>query len=220
MARIGTLLALLAFAACGPGHADDDTSDDDAGVDAAAGMGGLRFRFEAADLGDSIEGLTVETLVVNMRDVRALGDAAPGDERTTQDAFQLLLATDGGDLDEIRFDEAPPGRYSAFEFVVDSPIDEEAAWQMDGTVELPDGPEEFLVEDIVSRPISLPLTGVEVAPGTTVRVTVQVDVVSIVEGVDWESAPVEDDARIVDEDYAGIGAVRNQFALAFSVTIE
>src|SRR6185436_4514443 len=105
---------------------------------------GLVFRFVAPDLGQEVDDVTVSQIHVSIRDVRALGDAAPGDDRTTQDRAQIALPDEPA---EIRFDEAPPGRYSSFEFEIDRAQDGESAWDMAGSVHFNGEDWPFAIED-------------------------------------------------------------------------
>jgi hypothetical protein len=203
-------VAVLTLAACGPG--DVHNGDDDGGTADANGMSGLVFRFVAPDLGQTVDDLTVSQIHLSVRDVRALGDAAPGDDRTTLDRDQIDLPG----TEEVRFDQAPPGRYSSFELEIDRAQDGESSWSMTGSVHFNGDDWGFAIDDEESRPISLPLVDVNLRAGEIATFTVQIDVSGICSGVDWESLPQEDPLEI-DHESPQIAGIRTNLTAAFSI---
>jgi hypothetical protein len=203
----------LTLAACGPGGVHNG---DDGGADATDPQeGGLVFRFVAPDIGQTTSDLTVSQLRLSLRDVRALGDAAPGDERTTLDRRELELHDQ--EMPEIRFDQAPPGRYSSFEFEIDRALDGESSWSMEGVVHFDDADWSFSVEDEESRAISLPLQDVTLAAGETATITVEIDVIAICSDVDWPSLPREGSEIQIDDDSSAIAGMRANLVTSFSI---
>jgi len=151
---------------------------------------------------------------MHVRDVRALGDAAPGDTRTSLDHTDLDL--DQGKTDTIQFDKAPPGRYSSFEFVVDRPSDSDYAWRMDGSTQVNGTGWSFEIEDDHAQTISLPID-VTLDAGQTATIQVQVQVNPICEPIDWSQVPPDGDMlELGDNDPQAAGA-RSRFATAFSI---
>jgi len=53
--------------------------------------------------------------------------------------------------------------------------------------------------------------------GETRIIHVEVDVVSVVEGVDWSQATIEEGKAVVDEDSPLMDGLRSRLAVAFSV---
>jgi hypothetical protein len=206
-------VTVLTLAACGPG--DVHPGDDDAAPDGAApGGSGLVFRFVAPDLGETIDDLTVSGIHLSVRDVRALGDAAPGDDRTTLDRGTIELPGDGAA--EIRFDDAPPGRYSSFELEIDRSQDGESSWRMDGTVRVDGEDQDFVIDDEAAAPISLPLANLNLGAAEVATITIEIDVIGLASVVDWESLPPED-VLTVDDDSPELAAVHARLTSAFSV---
>lgn len=107
---------LGAVTACG-----DDASAPDR--DAATG-GGLviRWRSTPSDWPSTVEdGLTLESATLAVDSVRFVGDAAPGDPRTTTGPLALLW-TDGAEPNELAFPDAPGGLYSQLSLLVDGHV--------------------------------------------------------------------------------------------------
>jgi hypothetical protein len=110
------VFAGLLVAACG-----DDTSMP--GTDAATGSGlVVAWSTQPAtwpiDLGD---GLTLEQAMFACDRVRVVGDAAPGDPRTTASGFELLW-DDVRRPAELSFPDAPGGLYSQLSLLVDGHV--------------------------------------------------------------------------------------------------
>ena len=110
------VFAGLLVAACG-----DDTSMP--GTDAATGSGlVVAWSTQPAtwpiDLG---EGLTLERATFAVDRLRMVGDAAPGDPRTTASAFELLW-DDVSRPPELSFPNAPGGVYSQLSLLVDGHV--------------------------------------------------------------------------------------------------
>ncbi len=208
MLRAVSVLTVLMLAACGqhPG-----TGDDDAGAD--AGMSGLEFRFVAPSIGQPVGQVTIAELHAHLRDIRALGDAAPGDSRTSLDHTDIDLQK-SSDVTTVRFDKAPPGRYSTFAFQVEAPTDLDHSWWMRGSDATAGG---FEVDDSRDLAMSLPLS-LDLAAGTTTVVTVSISVDHLCDGVDWTVLPRDDGSYILDGDSSQLAAVHDRFAAAFTIT--
>jgi hypothetical protein len=209
MAVRSTLLLLLILAACGPGEIQPDGGGDD---DVDGGMGGLEFRWTATGLGESIEGAVIDEVRLYLRDIRAVGDAA-GD-LTYEGMRELQL--DGEAVPVIAFREAPPGRYSAFEFRLAGSIGDDEAWEMRGTVTV-DETYELEIDDDVSSSVSLPLD-LDLAPGTTEVLVVDLDLAAVLEPVDWGAIEPDEGERItIDDDSPELPGLRSRLVAAFSI---
>ena len=212
------VIVLFAVAACGPG--ETITGDDDGGVIDApeGGMSGLVFRFTAPDVGVHADELTIDRFRGNLRDIRALGDAAPGDARTSQDALAFDFdGTEGKTASVVEFHEAPPGRYSSFEFVVDAPVDGDDAWRLEGDVLVESQTHAFNIEDDEPAAISLELADVVLGAGETATITIEIDLFGICDAIDWESIERDGNTYDIDDDSEAIIGIRTSFATSFSI---
>jgi hypothetical protein len=109
---------------CNPGGigSQDDAPD----IDAPVGPSALRLTWSSTPTdwpGSNGNGLTIEKARFSMSSLRIVGDASPGDPRTTIDDMMMGFAwdTDGQRPTDIDFDNAPTGLYSQVAIVFDRP---------------------------------------------------------------------------------------------------
>lgn len=198
MRRAGIILGILTTCAlplpgCTPGPGDDGPPVDgpDAGAspdasEAPAGAG-LSFRFESeprlsgdGEIGGEYDAVIREVELI-LTDVRAIGDAAPGDERTSRERLELSWA--GGEVEELGFPQAPPGIYSQLLGEID-------AYEITGTLEIDDRERSFrIAEQGAGLMVSLGLDGLALEPGMDRRVDIEVDLRKAVRAVDWSQVP-------------------------------
>ncbi len=193
--------------------------------DAAVGSAGLVLELRGVPaLSAQLEGdfdAVLEEVRIDLENVRAVGDAAPGDERTTRD--QLLLEWSGesdGDGGEdpnnepvvVTFDQAPPGLYSnVFAELTD--------YRLRGEVEVEeDNERDFDIDDQPDTPlaISIPLGGVMLEVGETRRVVIDVSCVDAVIDIPWDLVDEEEGNLVVNKDSDYIDAARDAMQAAFS----
>ncbi len=204
------LLATLAsLVACGPPEGGPDAGDDDPD----GGTSGLTIRWAASGIDAELDGVVIDRLRLNLRDLRIVGDAS-GDE--TYRAAQTLELD--GETKVTQFGDAPPGMYSAIEFDLDGGADGERAWDMRGTVDLGEDVVDFEIEDELVSSIDLALPGgLDLAAGETREITVQVDARAVIEPVDWESVELDDDHLVIDDDSPELAGIRSRLAAAFTI---
>lgn len=191
---IAAALAAVAGAACSGGAPSGDA--DAGGVDASGDGGqtsGLELRFAPdpalpSDAGGDFDA-TITRIKFDFADLRVVGDAAPGDERTRLAVFKVDWPTDGAVA--AGFGSAPPGVYS----YVLATITE---YKIEGTVML-DGETEFQIEDDTALALSLPLDLV-LEPGGFLQLDVSVDVDALVRQIRWDEAPIDDGKRKIEGD--------------------
>lgn len=203
--------------------ADPGQDGGGSGPDAPPGSAGLVLEFRGvptldAELGGDFS-LVLEDVRLDLENVRAVGDAAPGDSRTSRDELRLEWwgSDDGEDPNNepviVTFDQAPPGLYS-------NVFAELEHYEMQGTVEVEqDNERDFDIRDTPSSSlaISIPLGGVMLEAGETRRVVVEVACGAAVLGVPWgELTPEDDGDYVVDSESPQIGAVSDAMADAFT----
>ena len=229
------LVALMA-AACSAetatrpdGGSDPGQDGGGAGPDAPVGSAGLVLEFRGvpalpASLGGDYDP-ELEEVRLDLEDVRAVGDAAPGDERTSRD--ELRLEWQGGDSGGeggggegandpvvVTFEQAPPGLYSnVFADLV--------AYQLEGSVVVEGdggGDRDFEIEDSPSTgiAISIPLGGVTLEAGETRRVIIEVSCAAAVVDTPWDQVEEDEGELVVDGGSPEIDAVRGAMAGAFT----
>ncbi len=175
---------VLALAGCpGPGEVADAGMDAHDDVDAPTATGGLVFQFttDPAVPGPVGTRFHVDEVRVYWHDVRAIGDSAPGDSRTSRDSLDLSWQS-GASPGPLAFPQAPPGIYSVLEARIGGG---RRSCEIKGTVTLRDGgTESFEIDDETLESISIPLSGVVVNTATvTTTVTLSLAFLS---SVDWD----------------------------------
>jgi hypothetical protein len=224
MRRAGYRIAGLAFAlAVSAACSDDappgaDAGDDDGGgtIDAGDGGGGtagLRFEWRPDPVppGEVEDDLTIDEVHLHLRDLRAVGDAAPGDARTSRAALDLDWE-EGAAPPALRFDTAPPGLYSQFEFRLDGGDGEDEAYSIEGMVYLEDAWVPYEIEDGLPLSVSIPLD-VDLAVGEVEVVDIRIRLDAAIEGVDWANATLDDGTLVLDEEQ--LAEVRDILAAGF-----
>jgi hypothetical protein len=226
------LVGLLA-AACSvssgsrPDAGGPDPGEDGGGStpDAAVGSSGLVLELRGvpalnAELDGSFSPVLKEVRI-DLENVRAVGDAAPGDERTSRDELRLEWKGEGDDdggeeADNepviVTFDQAPPGLYS-------NVFAEVKSYRLRGEVEPAEDTErDFEISDEPSTElgISIPLGGVVLEVGETRRVVIDVSCVDAVLDVPWDQVEEEDGKLVVDSESQYIDAVHDAMQAAFS----
>ncbi len=216
MFRVALVLVPVLAAACGPGGIEPDTGADP--VDTASDPSGLEVRWTAPDIGARVGPVRFERLRLELRDLRVIGDAAPG---ATYLAAQAIDLDDEGLPQVTTFDDAPPGRYSAFEFSIEPYLDGERAWELRGEVEIDGEDYDFEIEDEMSSSISLPFApDLMLSAGEIGVITVEIDLPTIVEGIDWNAERPGGDGGgsiSIDDDSPQLPGLRQRLRAAIRV---
>ncbi len=206
------------------GGPDPGEDGGDSRPDAAGGSAGLVLELRgvpalSASLGGDFNPV-LEEVRIDLENLRAVGDAAPGDSRTSRDELRLewwgASDDDGGDPAHnepvvVTFDQAPPGLYS-------NVFAEVKSYRLRGEVELADDIErEFEITDEPSTElaISIPLGGVTLEAGETRRVVIEVSCAAAVLAVPWDQVGEEEGNLVVDAQSPYIGAVHDAMLDAF-----
>jgi len=205
----------IAIAALAPACGDPSPSDDDGGSDGGGGSGGLELQWHSVGVDGPVGEVTVETLGLWLSDLRIVGDAAPGDDRTYLSYAELQL--DGGDEPEQHFPDAPPGRYSSLDFALRGPVDGEDAWRLRGTVLIGGAPYTLDVHDETTTAFSLPLD-LMLAAGESRIIHVEVDVAAVISGVDWSAMPRDGDRVEIDDEDAELAPFRARLVSSITVS--
>ena len=213
MRRAGIIiLSCLLYSGCTP---EDVGYRPDAGarVDAMPGTAGLVFRFGSTpavpgsvDDSGSIE-LHVEEAELLLERVRAIGDSAPGDERTSVEAFSLDWEEG---LEELRFPRALPGVYSQL-------LGDIASYEIEGTIDMEEGTWPFQIsESAADIPFFVSLDQIALDPGMTREIEVIIDLSEVLRQIDWDAVPVDEEGvRRVDGDSEQIESVRQKLEESF-----
>lgn len=228
VALVAVLAAACSVSSGSRADSGPDPGDDGGGPgpDAPPGASGLVLEFRGvpaltAPITGDFPGELSEVRI-DLENVRAVGDAAPGDERTTRDELRLEWWGIGDDDDGggdaanndpvvVTFSNAPPGLYSnVFAELTD--------YRLQGKVELaPDEDHDFEIDDSPSLAISIPLGGVTLEAGETRRVSIDVSCGALVMETRWDEVTPDGEGKLrVDSGSPQIGSIREAMQEAFS----
>lgn len=231
----GAVLATALCAACGasPGtpaaDARPEPGDGDGGpADAAMTSAGLVLEFRgdptlAAEVGGDFDA-TLVSVRLDLEDVRAIGDSAPGDERTTRSSVELEWhgeeeeEEEDGEADNepvrVTFADAPPGLYSLV-------LAQVVHYRVRGTVVVDAVTREFEIEDEPPSDlaISVDLGGLVLEPDAIREVEIAVSLAGAAADLRWDQITPdgEGNLRVDQDDAEHIAPVRDAVEEAFEL---
>lgn len=209
--RFLLLAATLLFAACPSSEVEPDGGTGT--PDANPGTAPLSFELTTSPaVPSTIGAVQIDELRVWLRDVRAIGDSAPGDDRTSVAELELDWRA-GREPTTLRFPEAPPGVYAR----LDARLGRSSgnAWELRGRVTRTDGVFELELEgeDLVA--LSVPLDALVL--GATPRVATIELALDFLAAVDWQSLPTDGDRIRLEDNDPEIAAISVAIAASFTL---
>ena len=217
MFRAHRALAVLATLVLGcPAEPSDVDGgpDGDGGEESDADIGesSLLFTFTSdPELPGEFEGDYAGTIIeatIALENIRAIGDAAPGDERTTRS--ELLLGFDEeATSNGLFFPDAPPGRYSHL-------LTQVVSYTITGTSVLDSAPIPFTIEDTPPSPlsVSIELEGVEVVDERA-EARIEVDLEKVVKEIAWDEFDPFSESVEIDASSSMIDSIREHLEESF-----
>lgn len=206
--RLFSCLFVLMVWGCTPVIEDQPDGGGGSDPDASISRTGLVFVFDSEPGPDSQVGggfsATLDEVELDLRDLRAIGDSAPGDERTSASAFDIEWEKD--EPRTLRFSQAPPGFYSQL-------LAEVRSYEIKGTVEVEGEEQEFVIrEEGVDIALTIALGNATLEPSMQLEIPVVVDVSAAVLAIDWSTVPAvphDDEYELrVDSSWSDIGSIR------------
>ena len=192
-------------------------ADDVGGPDAATSAGvELRWVTRPATVPGTVDSdLDLTSATLHLRNLRLVGDAGAGDPRTTLANVDLIWRA-GAAPSPVAFPDAPPGLYARLL----SDLDRGAApfaFELTGTVATDDDEREpFAIRDTAPLAIDADFA-IDAAPGVRTAIVVRVELDAVVEGLDFEAAPVVDGVRLIGPGDPQLTAVRDKLDDAIGV---
>lgn len=174
---VPTCLLVGVIAAChtsDPNSPDASTITGDGSNESHVGLA-LKWSSEPANIpGEVDSNIAVTSMLFRVANLRVIGDAGPGDTRTSVDQLQLSWGQSGAPAD-IRFGDAPSGLYSHVVMLVEGNITD-YSYEITGTARVNGDPKPFKVHDLSPLGISMD-TDAMLDPGqeTSLGITVRID---------------------------------------------
>ncbi len=205
MVRVVCIATLAMLAAC-PG-------DDDAPGPDAAGDQGLVIRWSTTPaVPGTAPAATVSVLELELSSVRALGDAAPGDARTS--AADIALAwSDGRTTAPLAFPAAPTGLYASIELGTGG---DDEDLHVEGTVVVSGTTYTYRVDDETPLSVTLPVDAV-VEPGARTEIGVELDLAAVLAAVPFDQIEPDGGELRIEAGDPEMAAVRAALASAFRI---
>lgn len=213
MRCLGALVASLLLVAC-PGPGDDPVVD--SGTDGNPSGEGLTITFalDTAFPVTTADNTIIDRIDMRATSVRAIGDAAPGDARTTR--FDYRLRWEGSDRPEpIRFEDAPVGLYSSVD--LDLAADgESVSIEIAGECTRNGSRVDFEIESDAALSIAI-TTNEMLAPGGAAAIEIAVAIEAAVAVIDWDAQPLDGEGDVVIGDGSAamtqiLAALRTSFS--------
>ena len=162
-----------------------------------AALGGLTIELVAKGGVPQMPTADVEItkVVLGATQIRAIGDAAPGDMRTTRPSYEFEWRDNLMPI-PFTFRNAPPGLYSTVELRVSDSEDSSSAISVLGRARRAG---DLVPFEITSLAASVPITVAvdTVLPPREIAVaTIEVDVAMLIAAIDWDGVPLTGDGRL------------------------
>lgn len=211
----GTIRCVLIAGSC----LGCDTGDIDV-PDAPPGTSGLVVEWSSApadwpsDLGD---GVTIDRARFALDSLRVVGDAGPGDPRTTASAIEMRFAwTDRSERPvDITFDDAPPGLYSQVALAFDGHTQVDS-YEIRGEAVVGGQQLEYRIED--SDPLAFNV-GIDqmVNPGASAAVKLRINFVHALDSLDFATLDMKDGKLELEQGDPQMATFRAKLVESFEI---
>jgi hypothetical protein len=167
---------------CDPGHTTSP--------DATEGPSGLTVAWSSAPSSwpSTTDLVTLKNARFALDSLRVVGDAGPGDPRTTTNSLSLRWDKDAQPGD-ISFDDAPTGLYSQVALALDGHNTTES-FRIEGDVTVGSTNYEFRIEDDNPLGFNVDINQM-VMPGTSSTIHLRVNFTHALDSVDWQNVDLD-----------------------------
>jgi len=217
MIRCGVLAGCL-VACLGACNSTSPATPDSGSPDGSTGAAGMHVTWSTSPEmwpGAIASGFQLDNATFLFDNLKVIGDAGPGDDRTSANAFQLhwdatnMPAT-------IDFTDAPTGVYSKVSFQIDGHLIQ-SSYKLHGHVTVGSVSVPFEIEDREELSLSLQCNRT-LAPGGSVTIDVVLDFTDALKSVDWTKVHTDDSGNLeLDTTDSQMPAFRDKFSKAFAI---
>lgn len=178
---VRTFLLVGGIAAC---HTSDPVLPDggSASGDGSNLAQGLEVKWSAPIPGQATSDVAVSSLLFRIASLRVIGDAGPGDNRTTADSIEVQWSVDGGPQ-PITFADAPTGLYSHVAFLADGNL-VDYSYEIRGTAKVDGNLTPFAIHDRSPLPVSID-TSATLEPNQVTAISIVARLDQALQSVDW-----------------------------------
>jgi hypothetical protein len=196
-------------------------TDDTDTPDAPVGTSGIKVHWSSqpAQWPGTIDTVQLDRATFRIDSLRVIGDAGPGDPRTTADTIMVEWKDDAQPQD-IDFADAPIGLYSQLALMVDGDEFDSGkdAYEIRGRVTVGSNDYELRINDADPLPINLSIDQM-LRPGAVTTIDIDIDIGHALTGLDFQTIPLEDGRFEIDQDSTGIiEGFRDKLVESFKTT--
>lgn len=163
------------------------------------------------------DGVTIERARFALDNLRVVGDAGPGDPRTTASTLELGFAWSASEQrpGAITFDDAPPGLYSQVALVIDGNTSSDS-YEIRGRVIVDSDEKEFRIED--NNPLAFNV-GVDemLNAGESATIQLRINFKHALDAVDWDTVESDDGRLQLEDGDAQMGTFRTKLIESFEI---
>jgi hypothetical protein len=145
--------------------------------------------------GNATTDVTVSKLLFRIANLRVIGDAGPGDNRTSADSFQVEWAQGMTPVAET-FANAPTGLYSHLVFLADGNL-VDYSYEIEGTTKVDGNVTSFKIHDRSPLPVSLD-TSTMLEPNEVASLAIVVRVDQALTSLDWSKLNNQNGTLVLD----------------------
>lgn len=170
--------------------------------------------------GDLGAGVELEQARFALNSLRVVGDAGPGDPRTTIGNMEMGFAWDSGEQrpTDITFDDAPTGLYSQVAIVFDqtSSSGNSNSYELRGEVQVGSEDVEFRIQD--DQPLTFNVDVDEmVSPGESAVVVLRINFKHAIDSLDFSMLEVDDNRLELEDGDPQMAVFRTKLVESFEV---
>lgn len=159
----------------------------------------------------------ITQVLIGIMTMRAIGDAAPGDVRTTRTNLRDFVWNETDTPNPELFSLAPPGVYSTIELRVADSTVSSAAMIIGGRATRGGNLLPFEIQSTTAD-ITIPISvNTILTPRQLATTTIAIDFAALIADIDWETVPVTPDGRLfIGDGDARMASVVGKLATAFA----
>ena len=201
---------------CDAGHTNTPP-DADASVDPGPSGLVIEWSTSPSTLPGTANNVTVNRARFALDRLRVVGDAGPGDPRTTATTVEMCFQwTSQCTMPEtITFDDAPTGLYSQVALVFDG-HDAMDSYEIRGSVVVDGDSSEFRIEDRIPLAFNVAIDEM-VSPGESALVKLRINFMHALDSLDWKNVDKSDGRYEIDEGDSEIVMFRTKLIESFEI---
>ena len=213
------LLAGLLLYGCDIGETPPDPTPDAPDV---PGDSGLLVEWSSAPSTwpSTVNKVTLERARFWLKSLRVVGDAGPGDPRTT--ATGLEMGWGWTDIEQrpasIPFDDAPPGLYSQVALAFDASTSGSDTYELRGKVEIDDDTYDFRIEDSNQLNFNVAIDEM-LSPGEQATIRLRVNFTHALDSINWANVEISDGRKELETGDSQMSTFRAKLIESFEVAV-